>query len=144
MPISQRSCRGLPTDALSSRAWNVHVPSGGTSEQKTSQALQKSRAIGLPPENRFLSVVSTCCFCHQLPYQGIRPAPGSPACPDHTEKGTPFQLLDPQGVSGWYFAPPQAQHFAVDKDQMQNYTARKGQELALSERWLAPNLGYDD
>ena len=97
-------------------------------------------------------------------YKGIRPAPGYPACPDHTEKGTLFDLLDHNGqsgvtltehyamfpaaaVSGWYFAHPQAQYFAVgkiDRDQVQAYTARKKQELAVSERWLAPNLGYDN
>jgi len=103
-------------------------------------------------------------------YKGIRPAPGYPACPDHTEKKTLFTLLDPiaefdkagrsgvfltehyamfpaAAVSGWYFAHPEAQYFAVgkvDKDQVESYTARKGQELAVSERWLAPNLGYDD
>lgn len=101
-------------------------------------------------------------------YSGIRPAPGYPACPDHTEKETLFRLLDgtaigetgPSGVfltehfamfpaaavSGWYFAHPQAQYFAVgkvDKDQVQSYTARKGQDLSVSERWLAPNLGYE-
>ena len=96
-------------------------------------------------------------------YVGIRPAPGYPACPDHTEKGTLFQLLDPKGlsgvtltehyamfpaaaVSGWYFAHPQAQYFAVgkvDKDQIDAYSARKGQDVAVSERWLSPNLGYD-
>ena len=103
-------------------------------------------------------------------YKGIRPAPGYPACPDHTEKRTLFNLLDPEAefnkagrsgvfltdhyamfpaaaVSGWYFAHPQAQYFAVgkvDKDQVQSYTARKGQDLTMTERWLAPNLGYDD
>ena len=103
-------------------------------------------------------------------YSGIRPAPGYPACPDHTEKGTLFQLLDPEAeemragksgvfltehyamfpaaaVSGWYFAHPQAQYFAVgkvDKDQIASYTARKGQDLSVTERWLAPNLGYDN
>ncbi len=102
-------------------------------------------------------------------YAGIRPAPGYPACPDHTEKETLFRLLDgtaigetgPSGVfltdhfamfpaaavSGWYFAHPQAQYFAVgkvDKDQVQSYTVRKGQDLSVSERWLAPNLGYDN
>jgi len=103
-------------------------------------------------------------------YKGIRPAPGYPACPDHTEKSTLFRLLDPAAeegkagrsgvfltehyamfpaaaVSGWYFAHPQAQYFAVgkvDKDQIDSYTARKGQDLAVSERWLSPNLGYDD
>ncbi|MDF3931216.1 methionine synthase [Pseudomonas citronellolis] len=96
-------------------------------------------------------------------YVGIRPAPGYPACPDHTEKGTLFQLLDAEGasgvtltehyamfpaaaVSGWYFAHPQAQYFAVgkvDKDQIDRYSARKGQDVAVSERWLSPNLGYD-
>ncbi|MFJ2983566.1 MULTISPECIES: methionine synthase [unclassified Pseudomonas] len=101
-------------------------------------------------------------------YSGIRPAPGYPACPDHTEKETLFRLLDgtaigetgPSGVfltehfamfpaaavSGWYFAHPQAQYFAVgkvDKDQVESYSARKGQDVSLSERWLAPNLGYD-
>jgi 5-methyltetrahydrofolate--homocysteine methyltransferase len=97
-------------------------------------------------------------------YKGIRPAPGYPACPDHTEKGTLFDLLDHNGqsgvtltehyamfpaaaVSGWYFAHPQAQYFAVgkiDRDQVQSYTVRKQQDLAASERWLAPNLGYDN
>ena len=103
-------------------------------------------------------------------YTGIRPAPGYPACPDHTEKGVLFGLLDPtQGdgkpgvsgvfltehyamfpaaaVSGLYFAHPQAQYFAVgkvDKDQVESYTARKQQDLSVTERWLAPNLGYDE
>ncbi|MFP5339816.1 MAG: vitamin B12 dependent-methionine synthase activation domain-containing protein, partial [Gammaproteobacteria bacterium] len=97
-------------------------------------------------------------------YKGIRPAPGYPACPDHTEKGTLFQLLDADrisqvtltehyamlptaAVSGWYFAHPEAQYFAVgkiDKDQVESYSQRKGQELAISERWLMPNLGYDN
>ncbi len=103
-------------------------------------------------------------------YAGIRPAPGYPACPDHTEKGVLFDLLDPaQGdgkpgvsgvfltehyamfpaaaVSGWYFAHPQAQYFAVgkvDKDQVESYNARKGQDMRVTERWLAPNLGYDE
>ncbi|NIX95255.1 methionine synthase [Pseudomonas fulva] len=101
-------------------------------------------------------------------YRGIRPAPGYPACPDHTEKETLFRLLDgsaigetgPSGVfltehyamfpaaavSGWYFAHPQAQYFAVgkvDKDQIERYSTRKGQPVSVSERWLAPNLGYD-
>ncbi|MBV4504812.1 methionine synthase [Pseudomonas sp. BW13M1] len=101
-------------------------------------------------------------------YSGIRPAPGYPACPDHTEKETLFRLLDgtaigetgPSGVfltehfamfpaaavSGWYFAHPQAQYFAVgkvDKDQIEQYSARKGQDISVSERWLAPNLGYE-
>ncbi|WP_263263360.1 methionine synthase [Pseudomonas sp. RIT-PI-S] len=96
-------------------------------------------------------------------YQGIRPAPGYPACPDHTEKGTLFTLLDPHGnsgvtltehyamfptaaVSGWYFAHPQAQYFAVgkvDRDQVESYSARKDQPLTTTERWLSPNLGYE-
>jgi 5-methyltetrahydrofolate--homocysteine methyltransferase len=97
-------------------------------------------------------------------YKGIRPAPGYPACPDHTEKGTLFQLLDADGisqvtltehyamlptaaVSGWYFAHPEAQYFAVgkiDKDQVESYSQRKGEDIAISERWLMPNLGYDN
>jgi 5-methyltetrahydrofolate--homocysteine methyltransferase len=96
-------------------------------------------------------------------YRGIRPAPGYPACPDHTEKATLFKLLDADGasqvtltehfamyptaaVSGWYFAHPQAQYFAVgkvDKDQVESYSQRKGDELSVTERWLSPNLGYD-
>ena len=96
-------------------------------------------------------------------YRGIRPAPGYPACPDHTEKATLFQLLDPRGdsgveltehfamfpaasVSGWYFAHPQSQYFAVgkvDRDQIESYSRRKGQPLEVTERWLSPNLGYD-
>jgi len=102
-------------------------------------------------------------------YKGIRPAPGYPACPDHTEKETLFALLDPAAqfnkagnsgvfltehyamfptaaVSGWYFAHPEAQYFAVgkiDKDQVESYSQRKGQPIEVSERWLMPNLGYD-
>lgn len=103
-------------------------------------------------------------------YKGIRPAPGYPACPDHTEKATLFRLLDPTAdfgkpgqsgvfltehfamfpaaaVSGWYFAHPEAQYFAVGKverDQIEQYSKRKSQEQTVSERWLAPNLGYDN
>jgi 5-methyltetrahydrofolate--homocysteine methyltransferase len=96
-------------------------------------------------------------------YRGIRPAPGYPACPDHTEKGTLFHLLDTDGqsgvtltehyamfptaaVSGWYFAHPQAQYFAVgkvDRDQVVSYSTRKGQAQDVTERWLSPNLGYE-
>jgi 5-methyltetrahydrofolate--homocysteine methyltransferase len=96
-------------------------------------------------------------------YQGIRPAPGYPACPEHTEKATLWQLLDPQrnagirltesfamlptaAVSGFYFSHPQAHYFGVgqiDRDQVASYAQRKGWSLAEAERWLAPNLGYD-
>ena len=96
-------------------------------------------------------------------YRGIRPAPGYPACPDHTEKATLWQLLDVQAnigmtltesfamlptaaVSGWYFSHPEARYFAVgkiDRNQVADYAARKGQPLAVTERWLAPNLGYE-
>jgi 5-methyltetrahydrofolate--homocysteine methyltransferase len=96
-------------------------------------------------------------------YRGIRPAPGYPACPDHTEKGTLWQLLDVErsagirltesyamyptaAVSGWYFAHPAARYFAVGQiglDQVRNYAVRKGLSLGEVERWLAPNLGYD-
>ena len=96
-------------------------------------------------------------------YQGIRPAPGYPACPDHTEKPTIFSLLgvperigvtltesmamDPgASVSGLYFSHPQAKYFGVGKlmpDQVHDYAARKGWSVAKAERWLAPNLAYD-
>jgi 5-methyltetrahydrofolate--homocysteine methyltransferase len=96
-------------------------------------------------------------------YQGIRPAPGYPACPEHTEKATLWQLLDPErnagirltesfamfptaAVSGFYFSHPQAHYFGVgqiDRDQVVSYAERKGWTLAEAERWLAPNLGYE-
>jgi 5-methyltetrahydrofolate--homocysteine methyltransferase len=96
-------------------------------------------------------------------YQGIRPAPGYPACPDHTEKAALFELLDVSrrtaiqltesfammpaaAVSGWYFAHPQSRYFGVGKigkDQVADYAVRKGMDLATMERWLAPNLDYD-
>jgi 5-methyltetrahydrofolate--homocysteine methyltransferase len=96
-------------------------------------------------------------------YQGIRPAPGYPACPDHSEKRTLFRLLDaesavgvtltetcamhpPATVSGWYFAHPAAHYFGVGRigrDQVEDYACRKGMSLAEAEGWLAPNLAYD-
>ncbi len=96
-------------------------------------------------------------------YQGIRPAPGYPACPDHTEKGTLFRLLDAtaragisltesyamlpaSAVSGYYFWRPESQYFGVgkiEKDQVEEYAARKGMEVREAERWLSPVLGYD-
>jgi len=96
-------------------------------------------------------------------YCGIRPAPGYPACPDHTEKATLFRLLDgtanagieltegfsmypAAAVSGWYFAHPRSQYFVVGrlgKDQVEEYARRKGWTLAEAERWLASNLDYD-
>ncbi|WP_207954147.1 methionine synthase [Saccharopolyspora elongata] len=95
-------------------------------------------------------------------YTGIRPAPGYPACPDHTEKQTLWDLLDVEettgitltesmamwpaaSVSGWYFAHPESRYFVVGrigKDQVLDYADRKGWTLAEAERWLAPNLGY--
>jgi 5-methyltetrahydrofolate--homocysteine methyltransferase len=96
-------------------------------------------------------------------YQGIRPAPGYPACPEHTEKqrlwdllgvhsATGIQLTDSMAmwpgaaVSGWYFSHPQAQYFVVGRigrDQVADYAERKGWTLTEAERWLSPNLGYD-
>ena len=96
-------------------------------------------------------------------YRGIRPAPGYPACPEHTEKTTLFDLLDVTkrtgieltesmamwpgaAVSGWYFAHPQSQYFVVGRlaqDQVADYAKRKGWTLQEAERWLAPNLGYN-
>ena len=95
-------------------------------------------------------------------YRGIRPAPGYPACPDHTEKQTLWELLDVErntgiwltehfamvptaAVSGWYFSHPQADYFALGKvgrDQVEDYASRKGWTLEEAERWLSPNLGY--
>ena len=96
-------------------------------------------------------------------YQGIRPAPGYPAQPDHTEKGTLFELLDAtrtagieltesyamwpgSSVSGLYFAHPDSHYFGVgriERDQVEDYASRKGWDLATAERWLAPILNYD-
>jgi 5-methyltetrahydrofolate--homocysteine methyltransferase len=96
-------------------------------------------------------------------YRGIRPAPGYPAQPDHTEKRTLFQLLDAEratgirltenyamhpaaSVSGLYFSHPASRYFAVDRitrDQIEDYARRKGMSVAEVERWLAPNLGYE-
>jgi len=95
-------------------------------------------------------------------YRGIRPAPGYPACPDHTEKAELFRLLDAEkntgirltdsfamlpaaSVSGFYLAHPRARYFAVGKierDQVADYAHRKGIDVAQAERWLAPNLNY--
>ncbi len=99
----------------------------------------------------------------QEKYRGIRPAPGYPACPDHTEKGTIWRLLDVQqntgmeitesfaiwpgsSVSGIYFAHPESRFFSlgkIDRDQVADYQRRKGMHLAEVERWLGPNLAYD-
>jgi 5-methyltetrahydrofolate--homocysteine methyltransferase len=96
-------------------------------------------------------------------YRGIRPAPGYPACPDHTEKRKLWELLDVErnagitltdsyamyptaAVSGWYIGQPQSRYFAVgkiDREQVEDYARRKGMSLAEAQRWLAPNLGYD-
>lgn len=93
-------------------------------------------------------------------YQGIRPAPGYPACPEHTEKGSIWELLDVEqaigmqltesyamwpgaAVSGWYFSHPESKYFAVaqiQQDQVEDYAMRKGMTLAEAERWLGPNL----
>jgi 5-methyltetrahydrofolate--homocysteine methyltransferase len=96
-------------------------------------------------------------------YRGIRPAPGYPACPDHTEKTALFELLDAPGhagitltdgfsmypaaaVSGWYFAHPDSQYFVVGRitrEQVDDYARRKGWTREQAERWLAPSLDYD-
>ncbi len=95
-------------------------------------------------------------------YQGIRPAPGYPACPEHTEKGTLWKLLDPENriglkltesfamwpaaaVSGWYFAHPKTRYFGtgkIQKDQVEDYAKRKGWTLEEAEKWLGPVIGY--
>ena len=95
-------------------------------------------------------------------YKGIRPAPGYPACPDHTEKWTIFKLLDAEknagiqltdslamypasSVSGWYFGHPKSKYFGIgkiEKDQAEQYAQRKGESLEFIEKWLSPNLNY--
>jgi len=96
-------------------------------------------------------------------YQGIRPAPGYPACPDHTEKATLWSLIEPDknagititesfamlptaAVSGFYFSHPDAKYFGtgkIQKDQVEDYARRKGDDIKVVERWLAPVLDYD-
>jgi 5-methyltetrahydrofolate--homocysteine methyltransferase len=99
----------------------------------------------------------------QEKYRGIRPAPGYPSCPDHTENGTIWRLLDVEkntgmlitesfamwpgsSVSGLYFAHPESRYFdlgKIDRDQVLDYHERKGMTAAEVERWLGPNLNYD-
>ena len=96
-------------------------------------------------------------------YRGIRPAPGYPACPEHTEKRTLFSLLDATkhttveltegmamyptaAVSGWYFSHPDSQYFVVGRltrEQVDDYARRKGWDRQEAERWLATHLDYD-
>ncbi len=96
-------------------------------------------------------------------YQGIRPAPGYPACPEHSEKATLWQLLKVQeytgieltdsyamhpaaAVSGWYFGHPESRYFAlgqINRDQVSDYAKRKGWDMSTAERWLRPALGYN-
>lgn len=96
-------------------------------------------------------------------YQGIRPAPGYPACPDHTEKGLLFEILDAEksagikltesyamypasSVSGFYFANADSKYFGlgkIEKDQVKDYAERKGMSVEMVEKWLSPNLSYD-
>jgi 5-methyltetrahydrofolate--homocysteine methyltransferase len=97
-------------------------------------------------------------------YLGIRPAPGYPACPDHTEKCKLFNLLDAEqqagiklteslamypasSVCGWYFAHPESKYFGVgkiEKDQVEDYAQRKNMSVEEIEKWLGQNLGYRD
>ncbi|HEY0915589.1 MAG TPA: methionine synthase [Solimonas sp.] len=99
----------------------------------------------------------------QEKYAGIRPAPGYAACPEHTEKGKIWQLLDVEkncdiqltesyamwpgaAVSGWYYSHPESQYFVlgrINREQVADYARRKGWTLAEAEKWLAPNLGYE-
>ena len=96
-------------------------------------------------------------------YRGIRPAPGYPACPDHTEKATLWELLKPDqeiglnitenfamyptaAVSGWYFSHPDCKYFGtgkIEKDQVESYAKRKNMTLEEAEKWLSPILAYD-
>jgi len=96
-------------------------------------------------------------------YRGIRPAPGYPACPEHTEKKTLWKILDVENqigikltescamypaasVSGWYFSHPESRYFGlgmIQKDQVEDYAKRKGMSLEETEKWLSPSLSYD-
>jgi 5-methyltetrahydrofolate--homocysteine methyltransferase len=96
-------------------------------------------------------------------YQGIRPAPGYPACPDHTEKATLWKLLEVEkrigikitesfamypaaSVSGWYFSHPESRYFGIGRvarDQVEDYAKRKGMTMDEAEKWLSPVLGYE-
>jgi len=113
---------------------------------------------GYAPEERF-----TSDDLAREKYRGIRPAPGYPACPDHSEKATLWRMLDAErnagirltesyamhpasAVSGWYFSHPESTYFAVgkiDADQVADYARRKGMSLAEAGRWLAPVVGYE-
>jgi 5-methyltetrahydrofolate--homocysteine methyltransferase len=106
--------------------------------------------------------LSTDDLIHER-YRGIRPAPGYPACPDHTEKGTIWNLLDVEkntgmlltesfamwpgsSVSGLYFAHPESRYFSlgkIDRDQVEDYALRKQMSASEVERWLGPNLNYE-
>ena len=97
-------------------------------------------------------------------YQGIRPAPGYPACPEHSEKASLFSLLNVKdeigceltdsyamypasSVSGWYFAHPESRYFAlgkINKDQVEDYAQRKNWDMSTAQRWLRPALGYEE
>ena len=96
-------------------------------------------------------------------YQGIRPAPGYPACPEHTGKDTLWDMADVEAntgiqltesramwpgaaVSGWYFSHPESRYFVVGrvaKDQVRDYAERKGWDVETAEKWVGPNLGYE-
>ena len=102
------------------------------------------------------------CHCKRVGL-GIRPAPGYPACPDHTEKGLLFKLLDATklagiqltesyamypgaAVSGFYFSHPKAKYFGIgriQRDQVEDYARRKGESVEYIEKWLSPILGYE-
>jgi 5-methyltetrahydrofolate--homocysteine methyltransferase len=113
---------------------------------------------GYAPEERFTNTALV-----REAYRGIRPAPGYPACPDHSEKSSLWKLLavtehtgmtltdsyamhPGASVAGWYFSHPEARYLnigRIDRDQVEDYAARKALSVAEVERWLAPNLGYE-
>ena len=135
------------------------------------EALQAAKRLGYPVMLKSTAGgggigLSRCATPEELiaeKYRGIRPAPGYPGCPDHTEKGTIWRLLDVQAktgieitesfamwpgssVSGLYLAHPQARYFSlgkIDRDQVNDYAERKGMTVKEVERWLGQNLNYD-
>ena len=150
----QGAARRLLRDPRSSRS-----PTGSPRRSRSACTSGSARSSGATPRARS----STTTALLKEEYDGIRPAPGYPACPEHTEKATLWDLLDVEkntgitltesmamwpgaSVSGFYFSHPQSQYFVVGrigKDQVEDYAARKGMTLAEAERWLSPNLGYE-
>ena len=138
------------------RSWSRRSPTGSPRRSPSGCTCRR----GAPGTSRTRAPTSEELIAES--YRGIRPAFGYPACPDHSEKRTPFDLLDAEAaglaltesfammpaaaVSGLYFGHPEAKYFAVGRvgrDQVEDYAARKRIVLEEAERWLRPNLAYE-